>query len=42
MIAMLFGDEDLGYGVAGAVALAVWGALGLWVTSARVRREMIP
>ena len=42
MIAMLFGDEDLQFGMAGVVALAVWGVLGLLVTSARVRREMIP
>ncbi len=42
LVAMLFGEEDLDYGVVGAIALLIWGALGSLVTSARVRREMIP
>lgn len=42
LIATLFGEEDLSFGVVGGFVLAAWGALGLLVTSARVRREMIP
>lgn len=42
LIAALFDDDSVRHGVVGAVALVVWSALGLLVTSARVRREMIP
>jgi ABC-type transport system involved in multi-copper enzyme maturation permease subunit len=42
VIAALFDDESAGRGAVGAVSLVVWGALGALVTSARVRREMIP
>jgi ABC-type transport system involved in multi-copper enzyme maturation permease subunit len=42
LIATLFDGEDLRYGVVAGIVLAAWGALGLLVTSARVRREMIP
>lgn len=42
MINMLFGHEEIRYGILGGVVLIVWGALGALVTSARVRREMTP
>ena len=42
LIAMLFDADSVKHGVLGGVALVVWGAIGLLVTSARVRREMIP
>lgn len=42
LIDALFDEHTVGHGVVGAVCLLVWGALGALVTSARVRREMIP
>lgn len=42
VIAALFEGDAAGYGVAGALCLVTWGVLGALVTSARVRREMIP
>jgi ABC-type transport system involved in multi-copper enzyme maturation permease subunit len=42
VIHALFDNEDLDYGVFGAVSLVVWGVLGALVTSARVRKEMTP
>lgn len=42
LIAALFDEHDVGYGVVAAVALAVWGTLGALVTATRVRREMTP
>ena len=42
VIAALFEGDAAGYGVTGAICLVVWGMLGALVTSARVRREMIP
>lgn len=42
LIASLFGEEYARYGLVGAGVLLLWGALGALVTSARVRREMIP
>jgi len=42
LIAALFEDTAAGYGVKSAICLVTWGLLGMWVTSWRVRREMIP
>jgi ABC-type transport system involved in multi-copper enzyme maturation permease subunit len=42
LITALFDDDSISRGVVGAIVLAVWGALGSLVTSARIRREMIP
>jgi ABC-type transport system involved in multi-copper enzyme maturation permease subunit len=42
VIATFFDDLSLKYGVVSGLCLVLWGALGAWVTAARVRREMIP
>jgi ABC-type transport system involved in multi-copper enzyme maturation permease subunit len=42
LIAALFENDGAVYGVVGALTLVFWGALGSFVTSKRVRREMIP
>jgi ABC-type transport system involved in multi-copper enzyme maturation permease subunit len=42
LIATLFDGYDVSFGIVGAITLVVWGALGALVTSARVRKEMIP
>lgn len=42
MIAMLFDNDSVKHGVLGGVVLLAWGVIGWLVTSARVRREMIP
>ena len=42
LIDALFGEHTAGHGVVGALCLVAWGVLGALVTSARVRREMIP
>jgi hypothetical protein len=42
LIATLFDGYDVSFGFVGAITLVVWGALGALVTSARVRKEMIP
>jgi len=42
LIAALFQGGGAGHGVTGAIWLVVWGILGMLVTSARVRREVIP
>jgi len=42
IITALFGDESMFRGVMAGLCLLVWGGLGAFVTSARVRREMIP
>jgi ABC-type transport system involved in multi-copper enzyme maturation permease subunit len=42
LIDALFGEHTVGHGVLAAVCLLAWGALGAYVTAARVRREMIP
>jgi len=42
VIAALFEGDAAGRGVTGAICLLIWGMLGALVTSARVRREMIP
>jgi hypothetical protein len=42
LIATLFDEESLRYGVVAGIVLVAWGILGLLVTSKRVRREMIP
>jgi ABC-type transport system involved in multi-copper enzyme maturation permease subunit len=42
VIAALFEGPDAAYGMTGAICLVAWGTLGMLVTSAKVRREMIP
>lgn len=42
VVAMLFDDDRVSYGIVGMISLVAWGALGALVTSARVRREMTP
>jgi len=41
--ALFAGEEGwVSFGVVGGIVLAIYGALGVWVTQARVRREMTP
>ena len=42
LIDALFDEHTAGHGAVGALCLVAWGALGAVVTSARVRKEMIP
>ena len=42
VITALFEHGMASYGVVAGFVLVLWGALGAWVTAARVRREMIP
>lgn len=42
VISALFDDDPARYGVVAGLVLLAWGMLGALVTSARVRREMIP
>jgi hypothetical protein len=44
LLSLLFAGEEgwVGFGVVGAIVLAVYGALGVFVTQARVKREMTP
>ena len=42
LIATLFDGYGVGYGIVGAITLIIWGTLGALITSARVRKEMIP
>jgi len=42
LIATLFDGYRASYGIVGAITLVAWGTLGALVTSARVRKEMIP
>jgi ABC-type transport system involved in multi-copper enzyme maturation permease subunit len=42
LIAALFEGDAARYGVVGGITLMAWGVIGALVTSARVRREMIP
>ncbi len=42
VILALFDGDSVSHGIVGAVTLIVWGTLGALVTSARVRKEMIP
>ncbi len=42
VIAALFNERDISYGIVGAVTLVVWGLIGAVGAAARVRREMTP
>jgi ABC-type transport system involved in multi-copper enzyme maturation permease subunit len=42
VIAALFDNDSVSYGLAGAVSLVLWGCLGALVTASRVRKEMTP
>jgi hypothetical protein len=42
VVAALFEDDAVRYGIVGGMCLVVWGALGSLLTATRVRREMIP
>jgi len=42
IVLALFDGDSVSHGIVGAVTLIVWGTLGALVTSARVRKEMIP
>lgn len=42
IILALFDGDSVSHGIVGAITLVVWGTLGALVTSARVRKEMIP